>query len=62
MRPFARYMADANPVFTFRVTKRAKREIRTQLEQRYSLRSSTVYPDMFGLAKHLAERPDLLLG
>ncbi|WP_062073665.1 FRG domain-containing protein [Demequina sediminicola] len=52
---------DANPVFTFRVLETAKEEIRRQLEERFAVRASSIYPDMFGLAKYLDERAETLL-
>lgn len=54
--------ADRAPVFTFRVVLEAKSEIRDQLERRYGIRTSTMYPDMFGLAHHLGKRPEQLVG
>ncbi|WP_062377754.1 FRG domain-containing protein [Demequina pelophila] len=54
--------ADRAPVFTFRVAQRAKAEIRDQLERRYGIRTSTMYPDMFGLARWLEKRPEELIG
>ncbi|MTE23215.1 FRG domain-containing protein [Microbacterium sp. ZXX196] len=53
--------ADRAPVFTFRVAHRAKEEIRDQLERRYGIRTSTMYPDMYGLAVWLGKRPESLV-
>jgi hypothetical protein len=52
---------DRAPVFTFRVDRSAKAEIREQLERRYGIRTSMTYPDMFGLAHWLVKRPELLV-
>ncbi|WP_166869336.1 FRG domain-containing protein [Salinibacterium sp. ZJ70] len=52
--------ADSAPVFTYRLKAGAKPDIRHQLQVRYSLRASSIYSDMFGLAAHLASRPELL--
>ncbi|WP_180806199.1 FRG domain-containing protein [Actinomyces oris] len=38
------------PTFTFRISGEAKREIRIMLEDRFGIRSSTMYPDSFGMA------------
>jgi len=42
-------------VFTFRISSGAKKEIREHLEDRYAIKTSTVYPDLFGFAKHFGE-------
>lgn len=39
-----------SPVFTFRITPRAKAEIRDQLEKRFGYSFATLYPDIEGLA------------
>lgn len=52
--------ADRSPVFTFRIEQAAKVEIRTQLEDRYGIRTSTMYPDMFGFAHWLEKHPETL--
>lgn len=50
----------AAPVFTYRIAREAKAEIRRQLEVRYGYRASSIYSDMFGLADYLSKRPELL--
>lgn len=43
------------PTFSFRITAEAKRDIRTVLETRFGYRSSSIYPDVAGLAQALAK-------
>jgi hypothetical protein len=41
------------PVFSFRITEEAKRDIRAVLESRFGYRMSSIYPDISGLASAL---------
>lgn len=52
----------SSPVFTFRVERGAKAEIRALLENRYAIRASSIYSDMPGLAHFLAQRPEQFVG
>lgn len=52
---------DESPVFTARISPRAKREIRQQLEGRYGHGAPSLYPDLSGLATNLMRRPELLV-
>lgn len=49
------------PTFTFRITAKAKVEIRQVLEERFSYSASTMYPDIEGLASHLRNHLDELI-
>lgn len=49
------------PAFTMRVHAEAKRGLRTELEQRFGIRASSIYSDLNGLAMYLAGRPEQLL-
>jgi hypothetical protein len=49
------------PVFTYRITASAKKEIRMHLEERYGYRPSSIYSDMSGLSEHLRLNPRSLL-
>lgn len=42
------------PTFSFRITRDAKRDIRAVLETRFGYRSSSIYPDISGLAQALS--------
>ncbi|GAA1941529.1 FRG domain-containing protein [Microbacterium aoyamense] len=50
------------PVFTYRISAEAKREIRHQLEERFGYRFSTVYADIEGLAQYARTWPEDALG
>ncbi|MCS6588214.1 FRG domain-containing protein [Curtobacterium flaccumfaciens] len=43
------------PTFTFRIPRAVKAELRDKLETRYSLSRGTIYPDVAGLARYVAE-------
>jgi hypothetical protein len=45
------------PSYTFRVTAEAKRQIRMELEDRYSYNKSTIYPDIQGAAQAIRNDP-----
>lgn len=45
------------PSYTFRVTAEAKRQIRLELEDRYSYNKSTIYPDIQGAAQAIRNDP-----
>jgi hypothetical protein len=45
--------ANLAPTYSFRITAKAKADIRDVLEDRFGYRRSYIYPDMSGLAKHL---------
>ena len=47
------------PSYTFRVTAAAKREIRIELEDRYSYNKSTIYPDIQGAAQAIRNDPNI---
>lgn len=47
------------PSYTFRVTAEAKRQIRMELEDRYSYNKSTIYPDIQGAAQAIRNDPDV---
>lgn len=49
------------PVFTYRISVDAKREIRQQLEERFGYRFSTVYADIEGLAEFAKRWPEELI-
>lgn len=55
----SRIAATLPPSFTFRITGEAKRQIRTELEERYSYNKSTIYPDIQGAAQAIRHDPDL---
>ncbi|MFZ2228594.1 MAG: hypothetical protein WA090_08225 [Candidatus Nanopelagicaceae bacterium] len=46
----------STPTYTLRIKAACKSEIRTILEDSFGYNSSTVYPDLFGLATHAANR------
>lgn len=50
------------PTFTFKVTAKAKLEIRQVLERRFSYTHATLYPDTEGLAQFLRQELPTLLG
>jgi hypothetical protein len=52
--------AESAPVFTLRIAADAKPMIREQLERRIGYRTSSIYPDISGLAEHLREHPEAL--
>ncbi|MCG6568142.1 FRG domain-containing protein [Tessaracoccus sp. ZS01] len=63
---FTRIRPESRPpskglVFTYRISARAKSEIRAQLEDRFGYRFATIYADIEGLATYLAKRPDALV-
>lgn len=45
----------ARPTFTIRVKAAGKPEIRRALEENYGFNASSIYPDLFGLARHGAD-------
>ncbi|TVU61953.1 FRG domain-containing protein [Paenarthrobacter nitroguajacolicus] len=47
------------PSYTFRITAEAKRQIRMELEDRYSYNKSTIYPDIQGAAQAIRNDPDI---
>jgi hypothetical protein len=47
------------PSYTFRITAEAKREIRKELEDRYSYNKSTIYPDIQGAAQAIKDDPSI---
>ena len=47
-----RPQSGAKPTFTLRIKAGGKPEIRSVLEHHYGLNSSSIYPDLFGLANH----------
>lgn len=47
------------PSYTFRITAEAKRQIRMELEDRYSYDKSTIYPDIQGAAQAIRNDPDI---
>lgn len=51
-----RLHSSSTPTFTLRIASDAKKEIRDILETRFGLNASTIYPDLYGLAKHGANR------
>lgn len=48
-----------SPTFTFRITAKAKFEIRNVLEERFSYRRSTIYPDVAALAGYLKSSTEI---
>ena len=48
-------------VFTYLITKEAKRSIRHQLEQRFGYSYATIYADIEGLAQYLHDSPERLV-
>lgn len=46
--------ASSRPTFTLRIEASAKRGIRETLERHYGFGASTLYPDLYGLAQHVA--------
>ncbi len=59
-RPTAKPQYNARnfaPTFSFRITAKAKHEIRDVMESRFGYRRSYIYPDMSGLASHLKSLP-----
>lgn len=50
------------PVFTFRITARAKSSIRQQVENRFGYSFTTIYADIEGLSQYLKRRLDQLVG
>lgn len=48
-------------VFTYLITKEAKRSIRQQLEQRFGYSYATIYADIEGLAQYLEDSPERLV-
>jgi hypothetical protein len=55
----SRIAAVLPPSFTFRITAEAKRQIRIELEERYSYNKSTMYPDIQGAAQAIRDHPDI---
>lgn len=44
----------STPAFTFRIDKRARKEIRERLEQNYGYSAGSLYSDLYGLAQYAA--------
>lgn len=45
--------SESHPTFTLRIASEAKKTIRDHLERRFGFSSSTIYPDLFGLANEV---------
>ena len=49
----------AKPTFTIRIGASSKREVRQALEEYYGFNASTIYPDLYGLARYGANEIDV---
>jgi len=49
------------PVFTARILRTCKEEIRHAIEDRYGYSAASLYSDLGGLASYLARRPEILI-
>jgi hypothetical protein len=63
---FARIRPESRPmtkglVFTYRITARAKAEIRHQLEKRFGYSFASIYADIEGLSQYLRNLPEKLV-